>query len=144
MFTAIRNGSMVPAGSTNRLSTLLDHFFSDVPFQPIAAPSLPLAIWDDAQKFTVEMDAPGLPEGAFDISLHEGVLTVRAERKATREDAAYDSRNYGSWEQSVRVPKTVDLNAVTASLANGVLTVTIGKLPEAQPRKIPVSAQIGQ
>lgn len=144
MFTAIRNGSMVPAGSTNRLSTLLDHFFNDVPFQPATAPTLPLAIWDDAEKFTVEIDAPGLPEGAFDISLHEGVLTVRAERKAGREDSAYDSRNYGSWEQSVRVPKTVDPNAVAANLANGVLTVTIGKVPEAQPRKIPVTAQIGQ
>jgi HSP20 family protein len=142
MFTAFRNGSMVPA-SSNRLSTLLDHFFTETPFERAAAPTLPMAIWDDEQKIVVELDAPGIPEGAFDIALHDNVLTVKADRKP-RDGASYDSRSYGSWEQSVRLPKTVDANAVTANLANGVLTITVGKRPEAQPKKIAVTAQLGQ
>lgn len=142
MFTTFRNGSVMPANS-NRLSTLLDQFFSDVPFDRAPRAVLPLGVWDEAEKFTVELDAPGIPEGAFDITLHEGVLTVRAERKPAREDATFESRRYGTWEQSIVVPKTVDPNSVTASLANGVLTISIAKIAEAQPRKIPVTAQLG-
>ena len=141
MFATFPNGTLVPA--SNRLSNLLDRFFTEAPFERPAAPTLPLAIWDDEQKVVVEFDAPGIPEGGFDIALHENVLTVKAERKP-REGATYDSRSYGSWEQSVRLPKTVDANAVTANLANGVLTITIGKRPEAQPKKIAVTAQLGQ
>ncbi len=143
MFATFPNGSLVP--TTNRLANLLDHFFHDAPFDRAAAPAptLPLAIWDDENKVVVELDAPGIPEGGFDIALHENVLTVKAERKP-RDGAGYDNRNYGSWEQSVRLPKTVDANAVSANLANGVLTIAVGKRPEAQPKKIAVTAQLGQ
>lgn len=141
MFATFPNGTLVPA--SNRLSTLLDRFFHDAPFERAAAPTLPMAIWDDEQKVVVELDAPGIPEGGFDIALHDAVLTVKAERKC-REGASYDNRNYGTWEQSIRLPKTVDANAVSANLANGVLTITVGKRPEAQPKKIAVTAQIGQ
>ncbi len=142
MFTTFRNGSLTP--TTHRLSSLMDQFFNDVSIERPAGSTLPLAVWDESDKFTVEVDAPGISQEALDLSLHDGVLTIRAERKAAREDAAYDNRRYGAWEQSIRVPKTVDPNGVSANLAHGVLTVTIAKLPEAQPRKIPVTAQIGQ
>ncbi len=142
MFTTFRNGSLAP--SSHRLSHLMNQFFNEVPFERSPTATLSLAVWDDTDKFTVEIDAPGIRQDEIDLSLHEGVLTIRAERKASREDAAFDSRRYGAWEQSIRVPKTVDPNGVSANLANGVLTVTITKLPEAQPRKIPVTAQIGQ
>jgi HSP20 family protein len=146
MFTSYRNGSMVPAEerNSNRLSSLLDHFFHNDFFTPAGTPApttvLPLSVWEDEQKVYVELDAPGVSEKDFDITLHDGVLTIRTERKSTAE-GRFDTRTYGRFEQRITLPNTVDENAVAANLANGVLSLTIAKVPEAKPRKIEVSVQ---
>ena len=50
----------------------------------------------------------------------------------------HNERGYGRVSRSVSLPDTVDPETITAELTNGVLHVTIQKLPEAQPKKIDV------
>lgn len=143
MFPTYRNGALAPANA-NRLSTLLDHFFHDDPFPaPTAKPTtaVPLAIWEDETTVQLELDVPGVTEADLDVSLHDNVLTIAVERKAARDGARFDTRRYGKSEQKISVPVTVDENSVTATLTNGVLAITLSKVPEPKPRKISVNVR---
>ncbi len=85
----------------------------------------------------------GISADAVNISLHDDVLTISGEvPQFTLENsrALLLERNHGKFQRSIRLPQTVDVNAVEAQIENGVLTLTLPKSPEAQPRVIPVKA----
>ena len=90
--------------------------------------------------FVLRADLPGVKEADLDISLYNGVLTVAGSRTAEQkqEGEAYYvyERQYGSFSRSLSLPDSADGDKVDAKLADGVLTVTIGKRVEAKPRKI--------
>ncbi len=148
MFPALRNSSLVPTlagGPVNRLSSLFDQFFNDPLFttsttaQPWTV--VPLAIWEDEQNVYAEMDLPGITEKDVDVSVHNGDLIIRGERKCERQAGGYDTRSYGRFEQRVTLPSVVDADRVDARLANGVLSLTFRKSEEARPRKIALKSE---
>jgi len=85
------------------------------------------------------VDAPGVHEADIDVSVHENTLTVRGERKGGRE-GGYDTRTYGRFEQRLTLPVAVDAERVEATLANGVLSLTLPKSEAARPRKIAIKS----
>jgi len=148
MLPALTNGS---GFSTARhpVNRLIDQFFGDqFPSDPFFAPptatgwrGMPLSAWQDENNVYVEVDAPGLTENDLDISVHEGMLTIRGERKCVRQGEGYDSRAYGRFEQRVGLPTPVDADRVEARLAHGVLSLTFPKSEAAKPRKIAIQAK---
>jgi HSP20 family protein len=92
------------------------------------------------EEFVVRADLPGVEEKDVDVSLHNGVLSISGTRTSEqrKEGEAYyvHERQYGAFSRSFALPDSADAEKVTASLATGVLTVTIGKRAQAQPRKI--------
>ncbi len=95
---------------------------------------------------TLAVELPGLSEEDVEVSLQDGILTMKGEKRFERDeekDAVHlVERRYGSFRRSFRVPDTVDPEAVAASFDKGVLTVTLPKRAEAANpvRKIPVKA----
>jgi len=87
-------------------------------------------------------DMPGIKQEDLEITLAEHVLTVKGTRRFDSKDneRVMLGRAYGSFTRSYTLPESLDEQKLTAELADGVLTVRIPRLPEAQPRKI----QIGQ
>ena len=75
------NGSLAHTSQApvNRLSTLLDRIFNDDIFTPQALNVLPLSMWEDEDKFYVEVDAPGMTEKDIDVSVDNGDLVIRGE-----------------------------------------------------------------
>ena len=75
-----------------------------------------------------------------ELTFDKGQLQITLERKAPEGERTnwHNERGYGKVSRSVSLPETVDPNTITAALTNGVLHVTITKLPEAQPKKIEV------
>jgi HSP20 family protein len=138
MFTNCRTGSLVPLNA-NRLASMLDQFFQDDAPTQAKTSSFPLAISEDEQSIVVELDAPGIPESNFEVSLHDGVLSIAAERKMPEPAKRYDSRQYGKFQQHIRIEAAVNEENVLATLTDGVLSVTLSKIPEAKPKKIPVN-----
>jgi HSP20 family protein len=145
MFPALRNGSVAlttDAGPANRLSTLFDRFFNDDLFAPLTLPqgwtARPLSLWQDEHNLYVEMDMPGVMDKDIDLSIHEGDLIIRGERKGERKQGGYDARSYGQFEQKVSLPAPVEADKVEAKLTNGVLCITLPKTPEAKPHKIAI------
>jgi HSP20 family protein len=100
---------------------------------------------DDVRLVT---DVPGLKPDDLEIELADGVLTVRGERSYPyREDQARKlsrlERGYGRFERVLQVPREVEPDALSASISDGVLTLSI-PLPKARkPHRIEIGADAG-
>ena len=84
----------------------------------------------------VTAELPGMDDADVDVSVAQGMLTIRGEKKVEREDRddgyVLRERSYGRVERIVPLPDGLDLDAAEASFKNGVLTVRIPKTAEAQ------------
>lgn len=104
-------------------------------------PSFEVKETKDAYLF--KADVPGVKQGDLDIALSGNRLSISGKREAEKQektDAYYAyERSYGSFTRAFTMPDDIDGGAVHADLRDGVLTVSVGKKPEAQPKKIPVS-----
>jgi HSP20 family protein len=99
---------------------------------------------ENEQNFVIRIDLPGLSPDDVNVEIENDMLTVRGEMGDTIEREGdryhYRERTYGSFERSIRLSNTIDANNTDASFENGVLTITLAKRPEAQPKQITVKA----
>lgn len=82
---------------------------------------------------------PGLKREELDITLEGEVLTLKATRRTAAPEGYKVVRSERSpleLHRQFELPCRVDVDAVTAELADGILTLTLPKAPEAKPRKI--------
>jgi len=97
---------------------------------------------EEGNNLYVRAELPGVNPESLDISVVEGKLMISGERKIEAEDekAGYHrrEREAGFFRRTIVLPLRVDSGKVSASIKNGILTVTLPKLEEAIPRKIAV------
>lgn len=141
MLPTLRNGVMpVPynGGPINRLSNLFDGVLgTDCGFLNQATSVMPMAMWEDEDHIFIEADVPGVAEADLDVTVHNGMLFIRGERKPDEgRRYLFNGRPHGRFEKVVTLPEAVDTEAVQADLTNGVLRIDLPKSPEAKPRKI--------
>ena len=97
---------------------------------------------DKAIEITAEV--PGIDEKEIEVTLSDGVLTIKGEKKAETEKQEQDyhltERRYGAFSRSFRLPDTIDEAKVKASFDKGVLAVALPKRPQVkkQEKKIPI------
>ena len=106
--------------------------FGDRPFgRGFGWPNIEVS--DGANEVKVSAELPGLDEKDVDIHLADGVLTISGEKKTETEDKdrMFSERYYGSFERRIPVDD-IDPDKVKASFKNGVLTVTLPRLPTAR------------
>jgi len=93
----------------------------------------------------IKAELPGMDPKDIDISLNNGFLTIKGEKKHEREekDENYHlvERSYGSFTRSVRLPREVQSDKITASFKNGVLRVTFPKSEEAKKKEIKIKVE---
>jgi HSP20 family protein len=106
---------------------------------------------EDATGFTIELDLPGVNPEQIEVLAEDGVLSIRGERAArepANQDGAGDERvligerPHGRFERRFRLPKSADLNMITASYALGVLTLRVAKIAPAQPRRVAIAVDV--
>lgn len=85
----------------------------------------------------VHAELPGVKVEDMDVSIREGVLTIKGEKRSEverdEEGRKYAERFFGSFERSVSIPKNVDEEQIKATLKDGVLEVRIPKTAPVQP-----------
>jgi HSP20 family protein len=100
---------------------------------------------DTKEAFVFKADMPGVKPNELDVKLEQNRLTVSGKRTAERSEKGESfyvcERSYGSFMRSFTLPDGVDADKTSADLRDGVLSIVIPKKPEAQPRKIDVSAR---
>jgi HSP20 family protein len=109
-------------------------------------------VHEDADHFYVEAEMPGFGKDDVDITLEDGVLTIRGERKSEEKTGdvsggkqpLHVERRWSRFERSFTLPTAVNESSVRADLNDGVLTVTLDKREEVKPRKIQITAGAGK
>ena len=148
MFPVVRRNwqPVVDRDSLNRFADVervFDRFFgTDGGSLPTSPTRAPLSIWEDADRFHVEAEVPGVRESDLEVTVHKGVLTIHADRKPVEgRTYVYNGRGNGQYDWTVKLPETVAGDTVSATLFQGVLHVELSKAVEAQPKKIAVQVQ---
>jgi HSP20 family protein len=141
MLPVLRNNPALASVATspiNRLDTVFDRFFNtDGGFLGPAWSWAPVALWEDDDHVFVEAELPGVSDQDVEVTVHNGTLFIRGERKPEEgRRYLYNGRTYGRFERVINLPAAVNTDGVQARLTNGVLCVNLPKSPEAKPRKI--------
>jgi HSP20 family protein len=101
-------------------------------------------ITEDDDEYVVTAELPGSRKEDVTLELHEGVLTLRGEKRNEREEKKeqrrYVERSYGSFSRSFTLPPNVDPDRISASFKEGVLSITLPKTPEAKPRTVSIGS----
>ena len=109
------------------------------------APVFPrINVFDNGSELVLTADVPGLSEKDVEVTLNAGGLSISGERKVTPPEgysAHRQERTHVKFSRSIELPCKIEPEQTTAIVKDGVLTVTLAKAAEAQPRQIAVKAQ---
>ncbi|MCQ1536184.1 Hsp20/alpha crystallin family protein [Methanosarcina sp. KYL-1] len=97
-------------------------------------------VMEEEDKVTVTTDMPGIEKGDVELSLKDNALVISAgrgkEEESEKEGYLRKERSYTRYYREVLLPEGVTEDGATASLKNGVLTVTLPKLKLKEGKKI--------
>ena len=90
----------------------------------------------------ITADLPGLKAEDVEVTVEEGILSIRGERKLeeTSEGETYHrvERMYGVFERTFTLPNSVDVDKIDARFSNGEMVLTLPKREESKPRQISI------
>ncbi len=101
-------------------------------------------IKEEEERFLIHADIPGVNADKIEVSMEEGVLTIKGERKHESTEGGKDykrlERSHGLFIRRFSLPDTVDANNISASSQNGVLEIILPKSAPEKPRRIEVNS----
>ena len=113
-------------------------------FNEFASPAV--NVIENEKDYTLELAAPGMTKDDFSVRLendNELVISLQKKEEKKEEQAKNYLRrefSYASYQRTFLIPDEVDIDAIAASMTDGVLSVT---LPKKEPvTKAPASRQI--
>jgi HSP20 family protein len=98
---------------------------------------------DEGDSFEVAIDTPGFDEDDIDVRIHGQTLQVDASRETTEAEESKEfirqERRRENLHREVKLPATVDTTGVSASMQNGVLSISIPKAEGAEGEHIEIA-----
>lgn len=129
----------------NEIENMFDRDWGDFPALSTAqwVPAVDVEESEDA--YRIHADVPGMDPNDIDITLENGVLTLKGERKEEKssdneQGARHVERSYGAFVRRFALPDIADAENIDARVEKGVLRLTIAKKAESKPRKIQIKA----
>jgi len=142
-----RNGGFLEP-LRQEMESVFDRFFGE-PFEEVGTS---LKVWaprvdveETDKEIFVKADLPGVDAKDVEISVSDGSLILKGEKKEQREEKKrtyqFVERFVGKFYRELPLPSSADPDKIAATSCKGVITITIPKKPDAQPKKIAVKAQ---
>lgn len=118
-------------------------------FAPVSTAGLTtprVDVRETGEAYVMDMDLPGLTERDVEINMKDRVLSISSVQEAAREDKKKEDdieylireRRSAAFSRRFTLPEDINPEKVEANFKNGVLTVTIPRKPESQPRQIQI------
>jgi HSP20 family protein len=145
---ATRNLTTFPFGDLTYFQNQLDRLMQDA-FGARAhtnVQTLPVDVFDKGEELVIHAFVPGLRAEHLDVEVEEGVVTISGYYPQL-----YDQDEMRSWtwyarelrggrfQRSIALPYKVDWDSASATVTDGILTLTFPKAAEARPRRIPIA-----
>jgi HSP20 family protein len=99
-------------------------------------------IYETENTIVVKAELPGLTKEEIDVQIHDGILTLKGERKFEKEvkEENYHriERAYGGFQRSFSLPTSIEEDKIKAAFKDGVLEVILPKAEAVKPKQIKV------
>jgi HSP20 family protein len=116
----------------------------DARFNPVSEWTPAVDVKETEKEYIIHADVPGVKPEDIDITLEDGVLTIKGSRNWEEKD---QSENYkrverarGTFFRRFALPDTADSESVSAKNKDGVLEIVIPKQEKVLPRKIKINS----
>lgn len=124
-----------------------DSLRSAAPAAEVEAQTLAVDVYETETGYTISANVPGVHPDNIQIKVVDNVLTIAAElphspKPADAARAQLLERLSGRFSRRIRLPQPVDQDNADAVYDYGVLTLTLPKRAEAQPKTIPVKTVV--
>ena len=100
-------------------------------------------IREEDDRFVLSADIPGVERKDVEVTMEDGVLTIKGERHAETEEKREGfnrrERVHGTFMRQFTLPDTVNADSISATIKEGVLHIEIPKQAKPEPRKITVN-----
>ena len=124
-----------------------DPFREMTPFAPPMPQSFmpSFDVKETKDSYIFKADVPGVKDSDIEVSITGNRLNITGKRESEHKEQtdtyyAYE-RSYGDFTRSFTLPEGADTQSTVADLKDGVLTLTVKKQPEMQPKKIAIQSQ---
>jgi HSP20 family protein len=144
-----------PAADTANLSQRMERLFDEMvgrglwrgseerPLRGSWVPAINILERQDAMVITA--DLPGLKAEDVEVTVEEGTLSIRGERKLEEasEGETYHrvERLYGMFERTFTLPNSIDVDKIEARFSDGEMVLTLPKREESKPRSVKIKVE---
>lgn len=138
------------ANDVRRMDRLFNDVFTAFPFSDLitrdaesTAAWIPAVdVFETAEGLRVIAELPGVKPEDVKVSVEQGVLTLRGEKRQSAEEQTESvhryERSYGVFQRSFQLPSSVDADRIDARMEHGVLTIALPKAEKAKAKEIAV------
>jgi len=97
---------------------------------------------ENEKEYIVTAELPGIDPKDIDITISNGILTIKGEKKREEESKGdgyyFMERQYGAFQRSFRIPEEIKVDEVDATYKNGVLRLVLPKAETSNVKKIEI------
>lgn len=138
-FDRLRELDLFPLGQNRVLDDLLRERGSG---NRMMAPAVDVT--ENDKNYTVTAELPGIGKDDVAVEVHDGILTLRGEKRSERDEknekSRWSERTYGAFTRSFTLPSDADTEHIAASFKDGVLRLQIPKTEESKPKVVSVKS----
>ncbi len=126
--------------------SFMDEFFN-TPSMMMSGGSIQADVYEDEDNVMVDLKAPGFKKEDIEIDIEGDMLTVSGKITEEKEEEKEKKKYYmkeireESFSRTLTLPTKVDSENSKAKVENGMIKITLPKLPESKPKKIAISAE---
>lgn len=133
----------------DEMNSLFRQFFRD-PFLGDNFPILSnrdltprINVEETATEYIIQAEVPGIDPKDVEVQLHGNTLTIMGQKKEQEERAERHmhirEHRYGTFQRSMVLPDAANMENIKATSKHGVLTLTVPKKEEKQPKRIQIN-----
>ena len=103
--------------------------------------TIPVDVTTKDDNFTISAALPGVSPADLEVSLDERLLTIKGKTESDDESVNYfkKERRIGSFERTLRLPESLDLDKATTSYVHGVLSISIPRTEATKPKQLTIN-----
>ena len=129
---------LMTRNADNDFDTLFDTMFGDWGIRNSTYPTV--NVYEDSKAFYLEAALPGYTNEDVTINVDKHVLHIASEKMTKKDERKYIVRERGNirFDRAFSLPEGINEESIEAEFKNGILTVTLPKLPVKESKKITV------